>query len=108
MEGAHCFINPVCSKEGLVMPVLEYGHDQGCSITGGFVYRGQALPELRGWFVYGDFCSKKVWAVNTRGPGDPVQLTTSGAGITAFGEDASGELYLLGFTGQQYKLVAGQ
>jgi glucose/arabinose dehydrogenase len=110
MEGPVCYKpSSGCDETGLILPRASYSHDDGsCSITGGFVYRGQALPELRGWFVYGDFCSKKVWAVNTRGPGEPVQLTTSGAGITAFGEDASGELYLLGFTGQQYKLVAGQ
>lgn len=107
MEGPVCYKpSSGCDQSGLILPRASYSHDDGsCSITGGYVYRGEALPELRGWFVYGDFCSKKIWAVNTRGPGEPVQLTTSGAGITAFGEDASGELYMLGFAGSPYKLV---
>ena len=74
-------------------------------MTGGFVYRGAAMPELRGWYVYGDYCSKKVWAVDTADNSDPVQLTTSGTGITAFAEDATGELYMLGSSGSPYKLV---
>lgn len=109
MEGPVCF-KPAraCDQAGLIPPRASYSHDGGnCSVTGGFVYRGAALPELRGWFVYGDYCSKKIWAVNTRGPGDPVELTTSGAGITAFAEDASGELYMLGFSGAPFKLVRG-
>ena len=55
--------------------------------------------------MYGDYCSKKVWAVNTADNSDPVQLTTSGTGITAFAEDAAGELYMLGSSGSPYKLV---
>jgi hypothetical protein len=64
------------------------------------------MPELRGWYIYGDFCSKKVWAVNTRAPGDPVALTTAGgSGTTAFAEDPSGELYMLDFSSAPMKLV---
>ena len=56
MEGAHCFGNPLCSHEGLVMPVLEYDHSQGCSIIGGMVYRGSAVPALNGRYLYSDYC----------------------------------------------------
>jgi len=62
MEGSHCFEPRVgCRTEGLVLPVLEYGHDEGCSVTGGYVYRGRAIPALWGRYVFGDFCSGRVW-----------------------------------------------
>ena len=108
MEGPACFKpKEGCNTDGLILPRASYGtHDEGnCSITGGFVYRGKAMPELGGWFVYGDFCSKKVWAVNTADASPPVLLTTSGAGITAFAKDTDGELYMLGFEGAPFKLV---
>lgn len=98
MEGPACH-KPAngCNKDGLVLPRASYAHDEGsCSITGGFVYRGKAMPELDGWYVYGDFCSKKVWALNTSDDSDPVLLTTSANSITAFAKDADGELYMLG------------
>ncbi len=107
MEGPACFKpNAGCNQDGLILPRASYSHDDGsCSITGGYVYRGQAMPELDGWYVYGDFCSKKVWALNTSDDSKPVQLTTSGTGITAFGKDASGEIYILGVDGAPFKLV---
>jgi hypothetical protein len=57
MEGAHCFRSQSCAREGLTLPVLEYGHDQGCSITGGLVYRGKKLPDVVGCYFYSDYCS---------------------------------------------------
>ena len=108
VEGPVCFKpSSGCDQSGLIAPRASYSHDDGsCSITGGYVYRGTAMPELRGWYVYGDFCSKKVWAVNTRGPGDPVALTTAGgSGTTAFAEEPSGELYMLDFSSAPMKLV---
>ena len=54
MEGPHCFQpSRSCDREGLEMPVVEYGHDSGCSVTGGYVYRGSRLPSLDGAYVYG-------------------------------------------------------
>ena len=107
MEGPACFKpKDGCNQDGLILPRASYAHDGGsCSITGGFVYRGKAMPELDGWYVYGDFCSKKVWAVNTGDASAPVLLTTGGAGITAFGEGTDGELYMLGFDGPPFLLV---
>ncbi|MBI5284706.1 MAG: PQQ-dependent sugar dehydrogenase [Chloroflexi bacterium] len=99
MEGDHCF-EPAsgCHKAGLLPPRAEYGHDLGCSVTGGYVYRGPAMPELDGWYVYGDYCSGRVWAVNTAdGASAPVQLANTGATITSFAQDAAGELYLVTF-----------
>ena len=96
MEGAHCFINPVCSKAGLVLPVLEYGHDQGCSITGGFVYRG-SVEALRGHYLYSDYCNG--WLRSWKdGRSYAWDIDTVGT-ISSFGVDATGEVYLLSHSG---------
>ena len=71
MEGAHCFERSVCDQSGLTLPVAEYSHAQGCSVTGGYVYRGSAVPSLAGWYVYGDFCTGRIWAVPRRRPAGP-------------------------------------
>ncbi|MDP3768778.1 MAG: PQQ-dependent sugar dehydrogenase, partial [Dehalococcoidia bacterium] len=91
-EGFDCFAAPECDTEGLIQPRSAYQNDGDCSVTGGFVYRGSALPELDGWYVYGDFCSGNVWAVNTDDDSEPVLLAESGRMITSFGELPDGEL----------------
>ncbi len=98
-EGAHCYKpSSGCDMTGLLAPRAEYNHGEGCSITGGFVYRGSAMPELRGWYVYSDYCSGRVWAVNgADASSEPVRLGDTKASVTSFGEDASGELYLVTF-----------
>ena len=106
MEAGHCFGGGPCEQEGLEPPVVEYGRDGGCSITGGYVYRGARLPELYGAYVYGDFCSGKIWGL--RHDGESVVshriLVDSNLQIPAFGEDPSGELYILSFGGKIYRL----
>ena len=68
MEGFHCFQpSNGCNQEGLELPVFEYGRDDGCSVTGGYVYRGSRLPSLYGAYVYGDFCTGKIWALRYDG-----------------------------------------
>jgi glucose/arabinose dehydrogenase len=96
MEGAHCFEPSVgCDSEGLVIPVLEYDHDQGCSVTGGYRYRGGEIPGLTGVYVFGDYCSGQVWgATEGNGGWSPQPLLQTGFRISAFGEDEAGELYL--------------
>lgn len=103
-----------CPAEGLVSPVVEYGHDAGCSVTGGFVYRGCALPDLRGTYFYGDYCEGFVRSfVYVDGaatdPRDWTLALTPPVGtinrITSFGEDARGELYIADPDGEVYKLV---
>jgi hypothetical protein len=74
MEGAQCYNSASCNQAGLVLPVIDYGHDSagGCSITGGYVYRGAALPELAGQYLYSDYCSgwlKKFQLQQWRGLG---------------------------------------
>jgi hypothetical protein len=90
------------------MPILEYSHAFGCSITGGYRYRGARFPRLRGTYFYADYCSGRIWgATQTNGAWtSKVILSTSLASITSFGEDNNGEIYLVdGNTGVLYQLV---
>jgi glucose/arabinose dehydrogenase len=107
MEGSRC--RAQCDQPGLTLPVFEYDHDQGCSITGGYVYRGSALPDLQGLYFYGDFC--RGWVRSFRyAAGAAIEVTDwptlrPGGAITSFGEDAAGELYVMGSSGGVYKVV---
>jgi glucose/arabinose dehydrogenase len=101
MEGdGHCFADPSClSPElGLVRPVAEYPTPQGCALTGGFVYRGEAVPELRGAYLYGDFCTGEVHSLRMVEGVATEQATWTAAlggalpGLSSFGEDGAGEL----------------
>jgi glucose/arabinose dehydrogenase len=107
MEGNACYEPPSgCNTQGLLAPRVVYDHDQGCAVTGGFVYRGSEMPELRGWYVYGDYCSGRVWAVNAAtDAGDAVPLADTGVSISSFMEDPAGELYLVTFDNAIFKLV---
>jgi glucose/arabinose dehydrogenase len=92
MEGAHCYHTNACSQSGLTPPVSEYTHASGCSITGGYVYRGNSFPRMSGIYVFGDYCSGTIWGLSqgrTR-----VLLSNTKVPVTTFGEDAAGELYI--------------
>jgi len=116
---AHCFEgDPECATPGsFVMPVLEYSHAEGCSITGGFVYRGCALPDLRGTYFYGDYCTAFIRTFEWSGgavtnPEDRTAGLAPGGGlaidaISSFGEDARGELYVVDIAGEVFKVVPG-
>jgi glucose/arabinose dehydrogenase len=109
VEGDLCF-KPAsgCDMTGSIPPRAVYGtrEDGNCAVTGGYVYRGAALPELRGWYVYGDFCSGVVWAFDTTDEAaSPVRLMESGKSISSFAEDAAGELYLMTFNNEVVRLV---
>jgi glucose/arabinose dehydrogenase len=96
LEGTHCFSPPTgCDQTGLTMPVAEYGHDQGCTVIGGAVYRGTAQPALAGGYVFADYCSGRVWAIDpaVETPQTPVLVLESKATLSSFGEDEAGELY---------------
>ena len=88
------------------MPLWEYSHAEGCSITGGYVYRGRGLPSLLGAYVYGDFCTGKIWGL--RSDGDYVTehmlLIDSTLSITSFGQDLVGNLYILSQNQGIYRL----
>ena len=79
-------------------PVAEYTHDEGCSITGGYVYRGRAVPALAGRYIYADWCSGRSWTIDAAAPGAPTEITRDlGAvkGVTSFGEDRAGNVYVV-------------
>ena len=108
MEGAHCFSpRSGCSTTGLRLPVAEYNRSGGCSVTGGYVYRLHDIPSLTGAYVYGDFCSGKIWGLRHDGESvtEHMLLTESGLNITSFGQDRSGSLYLLSRDSGIYRLV---
>jgi len=96
MEGSSCYQSSTCSTDGLTLPVAEYSHASGCSVTGGYVYRGSRFPDLDGLYLYGDFCSGTLWALAPAGTGGwtVAVVAETGAGIASFGEDEDGELYL--------------
>jgi glucose/arabinose dehydrogenase len=102
MEGLHCFpADGACDQSGLVLPVHEYDHSQGCSVTGGYVYRGQRYPVLQGIYLFGDYCSGIIWGMAAAG-GDSwrtAKLLQTDARISSFGEDEAGELYLVDIAG---------
>jgi glucose/arabinose dehydrogenase len=97
MEASHCFNRDTCDQSGLELPIFEYDHRQGCSITGGYVYRGQQFPGLTGYYFAADFCSGAIWAIfrDTEGTWSVSKLLESGLRISSFGEDVNGELYVL-------------
>ncbi len=105
-EGDHVYRVQPIDRRRLVFPVYEYSHAQGCAVIGGYVYRGSAIPALRGWYLFGDLCSGRLWLMH--GPKGPVRLAAASGrvtNITSFGQDASGELYLTSLSGRVYKLV---
>ncbi|GEM_PF-5101083 len=108
MEGAHCYSpSSGCNRDGLELPVTEYSHDDGCSVTGGYVYRGNGLPSLQGAYIYGDYCSGNIWALWHDGSRIVQEkfLLDSGLQITSFAEDLAGEIYVLSRSSGIYRLV---
>jgi glucose/arabinose dehydrogenase len=107
MEGAHCYNATTCDRSGLVLPVAEYGHDLGCSITGGMVYRGTAYPRLDGIYFYGDFCSGRIWGLTMSGlTWTETLLIDTEFMITSFGSDEQGTLYFTDYkTGSIYRII---
>ncbi|MCA0456102.1 MAG: PQQ-dependent sugar dehydrogenase [Chloroflexi bacterium] len=110
-QGMHEYIKQTkpIDDSRLTLPILEYTHVYGCSITGGYIYRGEALPDMNGVYIYGDYCNGRMWAAVKNGDvwQGGVWMET-GLTITSFGEDESGELYLIDYKGGIYKLVAAQ
>lgn len=110
MEGFHCF-SPAqnCDQSGLVMPVVEYDHGLGCSITGGYVYRGSAFPTLDGIYFFGDYCNGRIWGLAQFQDGTWLvrELLQKGIQLSSFGQDESGEIYALDMGGGTlYQIVA--
>ena len=109
MEGLHCFAADPCDTDGLTLPVLEYGHSDGCSITGGYVYRGSAIPEIQGHYFYSDACTGFLRSFRFTGSGiaDELQWDVGDLGrVFSFGEDFDGELYIVSGNGTIFRLIA--
>jgi glucose/arabinose dehydrogenase len=115
-EGTHCYPSgSTCSTAGLTMPVTEYPHSVGCSVTGGYVYRGGVMPELQGTYFYGDYCTGVVRSLKIAGGKateefdwtSSLRTQAGGAmtGLSAFGLDGKGELYLVILGGEVYRLA---
>ncbi len=105
MEGFHCYNPADCDPTGLVLPVWEYSHDLGCSVTGGMVYRGNRTSAARGIYFYGDYCSGLIWGlIRDGGEWSNHLLLESGLRISSFGEDESGEIYVASLDGRLYRL----
>ncbi len=112
MEGTLCSTNdacpaatPACNSAAFTPPVLEYAHDPHCSVTGGYVYRGQ-LTQLRGAYLFGDFCTGVVWAAFRQGSGFTVRTITGQASqLTTFGENAAGEIFAAPLSGRLLRIT---
>ena len=107
-EGTECFGREEdCAALDHIPPLAEYRHDLGCSVTGGVVYRGSELPWLNGAYLFADYCSGRVWALESGGEGWAMrELAQLDAQIASFGVDADGEVYLLAFRAPILRLRA--
>jgi len=107
-EGNHTYNMSGCNYPEYIMPVWEYANAGAeCSITGGYVYRGINVPELTGKYIYGDYCSNKIWALEYDGINPPTNqlLLTATGGLSSFGIDENNELYLTSFNGNIYRFT---
>ena len=128
MEGTHCYPDDNnCKPNSFTLPVFEYPNNanyikiligwnqnnaQGCSVTGGYVYRGESIKELQGLYIFGDYCTGKIWSfkIEDETAKDHTEWKVNGIEndlhLSSFGEDGLGELYLLNHTGSIYKIVS--
>ena len=111
MEGDHCYPpGSTCDPSAYVRPIAEIGHGDGdCSLTGGYVYRGAAVPSLAGRYIFGDYCSGRTWSLVAGGgsTASPTLLIDTPYSISSFGEDRDGELYVVDRAGGViYRLAA--
>lgn len=109
-EGTHVYNGSIAAgvkKSSLTWPVAQYSHSVGDAVTGGYVYRGSAIPALRGWYLFADFGSGHVWA--KKGPSGATRRLRGADGkvsqIASFGQDANGELYVVSLAGSVYRIV---
>lgn len=110
MEGRACFEGSGCDESDKVLPISGYTHDSGCSVTGGYVYRGVESPALTGGYIFGDFCSGTIWGIEARITKftTPEVLLESALSISSFGLDEGGELYLTDLNGGRVFKIIGR
>ena len=107
-EGRSSFESKALGPGTLVQPVAQYSHSRGCSITGGYVYRGSAVPAAVGRYFYGDYCSGTVWSLKlVNGVARQIRVEPFNVkNLTSFGEDNAGELYVVSADGIVYRLTS--
>lgn len=108
MEASQCFESSTCNKKGLTLPIAEYEHSQGCSVTGGTVYRGQNYPNMNGIYFYGDYCSGRLWGLQRSGNAwQNTLFSDTPYSISSFGEDQAGNVYITDYgSGNIYKITS--
>jgi glucose/arabinose dehydrogenase len=104
MEGTHCFQAATCDMAGLTLPVIDYGHNPACAIIGGYVYRGNAIPALKGKYLFSDLCDGLVRTLT--GATVATAPTVNVGTPLSFGQDGSGEVYVLTAENRVLKFVA--
>jgi hypothetical protein len=109
MEGTHCYASPSCDPSAFTAPVLEYSHRLGCSVSGGYVYRGAAIPALQGHYFYADYCQGWVRTFRLQ-DGQAVEqhqwpTLAPGGAVPSFGQDSNGELYVMSAEGRVFRIV---
>lgn len=110
LEGTACFAVEDCDPSPFVPPVAEYTHEFGCSVTGGYVYRGPANPALVGTYLFADYCTGAFWGIGKDAAGEwmlsePIQ---TGLNVSSFAEDGEGNVYVLDLNGAIYRIAAGE
>ena len=108
MEGTACYSpGSGCQTGSLLLPILDYTHGEGCSVTGGYRYRGSRVPTLHGAYLFGDFCSKKIWVglQASNGLWSKTELLSTSLSISTFGEDAAGEVYVAHIGGTVHRIA---
>ncbi len=106
-EGTHCYDRDPCEEGPWIDPVVEYPHEEGRSVTGGYVYRGEAIPELAGTYLFGDFPEGKIWGLfYDPETGDPEKrlLAETSQRISSFARGPDGELYTLDYRGDVWRI----
>ena len=108
-EGSICYDSEDCAEDDLTFPVFEYTHDFGCTVVGGYVYRGTSIPDLQGTYLFADYCSGNIWGLTANDDGtftatEPLETDFR---ISSFAEDAGGELYVVDLNGSIFRIVAG-
>lgn len=108
LEGYQCYLTESCDETGLTPPIFVYSHDFGCSIVGGYVYRGEEYPDMYGVYLFADYCTGLLWGMAKDAEGDWIasEPLETGAPISSFGEDESGELYVVALSGELYRVTS--
>jgi glucose/arabinose dehydrogenase len=106
MEGDRCYQSASCDQSGLTLPIFTYTHTEGCSITGGYVYRGPNNPGMQGIYFFADYCSGRIWGLQKSGNSwNHQMLTQTSYKVSSFGQDQAGRLYLVDKNGSVYRVV---